>query len=207
MVIRGIHGSTKPIEVTRAFAANARVDERRLQYRVRAYCSSSYWLRQVRRSFCSQCLVHVREMLAIEFVEVTIIRRMMLRAVPPVPIAALCNHQLFKGKFPLLIRDCRRAMLIKVARIGKIIPRAIVFGSADPNVKVCVDPRTGNQRLELRIFLLPVQRLANAECLDLRIVLERIVDPPEELAAGARIELPGILAVKDDRNQCILAFS
>src|SRR6478752_9507272 len=82
---------------------------------------------------CSQRLIHIRKMLAIEFVEFAVVGRMMLRAVPPVPIAAFGNEQFFERKLTLFLRTVRRGLLVEIARVVEVVPCLVVFGSADPD--------------------------------------------------------------------------
>jgi len=86
-------------------------------------------------------------MLAVKFVEVAIIRRVMLRTVPPVPVAALGNQDLLEGEISLRLGSAGCSFGVKLAGAMEVVPRLVIFRSADPNVKVGVDPRSGNERM------------------------------------------------------------
>ena len=65
-------------------------------------------LRQIVGRACTQRLIDVRKMLAVELVEFAVVGRMVLRAVPPVPVAAFGDQDFFKGQFALLLGGSRR---------------------------------------------------------------------------------------------------
>src|SRR5215469_4175690 len=92
-----------------------------------------------------QEFVNVREVLAIQHVEIAVVGRRMLGSVPPVPVAALGNQQFLVGK-ALLFSACGAGMMVvEVSGLGEVVPGEIVFRSADPNVEVGVDPGTRNE--------------------------------------------------------------
>src|SRR5580698_5597702 len=117
-------------------------------------------------------------MLAIELVEVAIVGRVMLRPVPPVPVTAFGNQQLFPGDLALLFGHPMRMTVIVIARFRQQVPSEIVLWSADPYVEVGIDPRARHQTVEppkVRLVV-PRDRLRNRDGLNLRIALESVVE-------------------------------
>src|SRR3954447_12076054 len=88
---------------------------------------------------------NIRKMAAVQFIEIAIIGGMVFRAVPPVPIASFCYQEFLIGELLIAIGDIVGLTRVEVASFSEIIPRQIVFGSADPDVEVRVDPRTWHQ--------------------------------------------------------------
>ena len=97
-------------------------------------------------------------MLAIEFVELAIVGRLVLRAVPPVPVAAFGDQDLFKRQSSLRFADAIFVLFVKVTGVEEVVPGAIVFRRADPHVEVGVDPGAGHERRERRNVLLALDR-------------------------------------------------
>src|ERR1051325_1375018 len=86
-------------------------------------------------------------MIAVELVELRSIVGSVFRPVPPAPVAALCDQQLFVREPPRILRDLGR--FVVGAPCGKQqLPRAVVFFGPDPNVEICVDPGTWKNPLE-----------------------------------------------------------
>src|SRR5215469_18374552 len=87
-VVGGVGRGAHPLEVTHHVASNARTnvgslrDERRPRDHARDRLRQVIWRRR------SQSLVDVREMLAVELVEIAVVGGMMFGTVPPVPVAA-----------------------------------------------------------------------------------------------------------------------
>src|SRR5262249_39089051 len=106
-------------------------------------------LREMIRRSGAQRLIDVREMLAIELVKVTVVGRMVLRTIPPVPVAAFGNQYLFEGESAGFIVCSRRLLRIKITRGREIVPGEIIFGRSDPDVEVRVDPGARGNGLEL----------------------------------------------------------
>ena len=150
-------------------------------------------------------VIHVRQVAAIQRVEVLVVGRMMLRAVPPVPVAALGDQQFFPRQLSLRLRNPMRVAVVVVARLGQQVPRPVVLGSANPHVEVGVDPRAGHQALQSAevLGIVPLDGFADGDGLDLRIALQPIVEAAQEFASRLRVVLPRILAVEDDRHDRI----
>lgn len=85
-------------------------------------------------------MVNVRQVLAVKLIKIAVVRRMMLRPVPPVPIAAFRNEDLVKGELPLLFGGPGSSARIKIAGMMQVVPGAVVLGSANPHVEVRIDP-------------------------------------------------------------------
>jgi hypothetical protein len=83
-------------------------------------------------------------MLAIKFVELAVIPGMVLRSIPPVPIAALGDEQFFERKLALRLRRAGCSFGVEVPGVVEIIPGSVVLGSADPHIKIGIDPGAGN---------------------------------------------------------------
>src|SRR5437660_12571973 len=111
----------------------------------RTSSSADDGLSEIVRWSSSECLVNIGEMLAIEFVEIPVVSRMVFGAVPPIPIATLRNQDFLKRQFPLLLTSAGRILLVEIAGMEKVVPGAVILGSADPYIEVRVDPRTGNK--------------------------------------------------------------
>src|SRR5438270_11494217 len=95
---------------------------------------------RVRRG-AAQRQINVGKMFAVELVKVAIILRVVLRAIPPVPVAAFSNEQLFKGKLLLLRQSLVRVLGKEIARSGKLVPGGVVFRRPDPDIEVGINPR------------------------------------------------------------------
>src|SRR6266850_1414055 len=87
-------------------------------------------------------------MLAVEFIKVAIVGGMMLRAIPPVPVATFRDQKFLVGELTLGLGALRCGMVVGFAGVEKIIPGAIVFGSTDPDIEVGRDPGTGRDRIQ-----------------------------------------------------------
>src|SRR5208283_6199441 len=135
-LIGGEDGGAHPFEVANLVAAYAGMNVGGLRSEGRTHFAGSNGLCQVIRGRGSECLVDVRKMLAIEFVKVAVVGRVMLGAVPPVPVAALGNHDFFEGQLALRLAGASGVLRIKFARVVQIVPGSIVFGSANPDVEV-----------------------------------------------------------------------
>ncbi len=101
----------QPLEVAHHVACNSGMDIGALRRERRPRHSPSDRLRQIIRRGPAQRLVNVRQVFAVEFVEVAIVRRVVLRSVPPVPVAALADQYLFKRQLALFL-GCVRGRLL-----------------------------------------------------------------------------------------------
>ena len=79
-------------------------------------------------------------MRAVKLVKIAIVGRVMLRPIPPVPIAAFGNQNLFKGQLALRLAGPRGVLRVKLAGIVQIIPGSIVLRRANPHIEIRIDP-------------------------------------------------------------------
>ena len=101
----------------------------------------------------------------------------------------------------------RGSLRVELAGGGELVPGAVVFGSANPYVEVGVDPRAGDEAVELaEVFIfraaIASRMVTGSIC---GFVLEGVVEAAEELASVLRIRLPGVLAVEDDGDHGIVS--
>ena len=163
-------------------------------------------LRQVIRRNAPQCLVNIGEMLAVKFVKVAIIRRMMFRPVPPVPVAALGNQDFFKRQCALFFGRAGRGLRAKISRVMQVVPRTIIFRRSNPDVEVRVDPRPRHQRLQRSWGLVALNRLRHGHGFNSWVFLQSIIESPQELPSRLRIVFPGILAIQNNGHDGIYAI-
>src|SRR5580658_1632701 len=90
------------------------------------------WLRKIIGRRGSQGLIDIRKMFAVKLVEIAVVGGVVLRSVPPVPIAALGDQDFFKGQLPLRFGGASRVLRIKFAGVVEVVPGTVVLGSADP---------------------------------------------------------------------------
>src|SRR5580704_19308440 len=124
-VIGSVNRGTHPLEITNHIARDAGMDVGGLRRELRPGLSAANGLRQIVGSDCTQRLIHIGKMLAIQFVEFAVVRGMMLRAVPPVPIAAFGNEQFFEGQFALRFAGPASSLGVKVSGLVEMIPGTI----------------------------------------------------------------------------------
>src|SRR5580692_1104424 len=105
---------------------------------------------------------------------------MVLRSIPPVPVAALCNQDFLESQLSLSFARLRRMDGIKFARMMEVIPGAVVLGSANPDIEVRVDPRARNQRGQRRDIAMAGNRLRNRNRFQTCLVLQRIIEAPQK---------------------------
>ncbi len=90
-----------PLEVTHHVAANARMNVCRLWRKRRTTSAARNRLRQIIGRCATQRLICIRKMLAVELVEIAVVGRMMLGAVPPIPVAALRDQNFLPRQLAL----------------------------------------------------------------------------------------------------------
>src|SRR5260370_41504843 len=100
-------------------------------------------------------------MLAIEFVKVAVVGRVVLWSVPPVPVATFGDEQFLERQLALFVRTTQRSLGVEIAGVVKIIPGAIVLRRTDPYIEICVDPRPWNQRSHRVEISMPLDCLRN----------------------------------------------
>src|SRR5207244_8801545 len=108
--------------------------------------------------------------------------RILLGAVPPVPVATLGDEQFLISQLALLLMNIGR-LIVGLARAQQILPGFVVLLGADPDVEIGADPGSGKDAIE-RLGSDERQRLADGDRLHVRF--ER--NPPVQLAQkGAAI--------------------
>src|SRR5688500_15150131 len=75
-----------------------------------------------------------------QLVELEIVVRGVVLAVPPEPVTALGDEQLLKGLFPVLRTRAARHATEHLTRLATLPPAPQVVAMADPDEKVAVDP-------------------------------------------------------------------
>src|SRR5438874_6962240 len=129
---------------------------------------------------------------------------MVLRTIPPIPVAAFGDKQFFERQFALLLRTMLRRLLVEVASMVKIVPGLVVFRRADPDIEVGVNPGAGRQRMEDVDVAVPRNGLGKSKRFDRRIILQGIVEASQEFASGLGIVFPGVFTVQNDGYDSIL---
>src|SRR5256885_17229488 len=120
-------------------------------------------------------------MLAIELVEVSIVRGMVLGAIPPIPITALSDEQFLIRQLARGFFGARRSFVVEIARCLQEVPSFVVFGSADPDVEVGVDPGTGHYGPKLGKILVPGNSFRDGGGFHLRVLRNAVVQAAQEL--------------------------
>ncbi len=137
---RHVLGCAQPIEVAHDLAVDPRMDIRHLLGELDPGGSPSDRTRKIVRRVLPQCQVYVRQVFTVQLIEVAVVGGMVLRSIPPIPVAALRDKQFFVGQPALLLRRLRGAVLIDFARCMQVVPRQIVFRRSDPYVEIGIDP-------------------------------------------------------------------
>src|SRR5215469_9678715 len=144
-------------------------------------------------------------MLAVELVEVAVIRRVMLRPIPPIPVTALGDQDLVKRQLALRLSGPSRILRIELARVIEVIPCTIILRRADPYIKVRVDPRSWHQRIEPAEILMAGDGLGDRQRFDTGVAQQFIIESTQKLASRPGIVFPGILSIENDRDHRIAA--
>src|SRR5262249_6634346 len=132
-----------------------------------------------------------------------------LGTVPPAPVAAFGRQQRF---FRFGQRGRRRGVrTLAVVGFGAAgihqpcvpeqFPGSDVFATADPNVKIGVDPRSGKDSAGGRNVLGGGNRFTGRERAKILIAGNALVKLAQEIAAVARIIFPGVFAVEKNTNR------
>src|ERR1017187_990628 len=88
--------------------------------------------------------------------------------------------------------------VVIVAGLRQQVPGAVIFGSANPDVEVGIDPRTGNQPLQLAeaVRLVPGDGLVDRDGLYFWIGLQSRVEAAQKFAARFWVVLPSVFSVE-----------
>ena len=140
-------------------------------------------------------------MAAEQVVELEIVGRRMVVAVPPEPVAALSDENLFAGGGER--GRVGRGRVERRPRFGELAPGPLVVGVPDPDVEVGVDPGAGKDRHEL-----PRRHgagLGHRHGPQFGVRRETAIEGAQKRAAAALEMFPGVLPVEDDRDERVLA--
>src|SRR5664280_2182247 len=97
--------------------------------------------------------------------------------------------------------------VVIVAGFRQQVPGPVIFGSANPDVEVGIDPRTGNQPLQLpeAVRLVPGDGLVDRDGLYFWIGLQSRVEAAQKFPARFWVVLPSVFSVEDDRNHGVFS--
>ena len=103
---------------------------------------------QLRRRRDVQSAVDVGQMAAIELVELHAVGGIVLRPVPPAPVAAFGDQQFFERQLALRSSGTSARVIVGLRGRAADAPGLVVFFGADPHVEVGVDPGAGEDVVE-----------------------------------------------------------
>src|SRR5207237_10186295 len=113
---------------------------------------------------------------------------------------------LLKGELALFFLGRRGVLAVEVAGMIEVVPRAIVFGSADPDIEIGIDPGTGHKGLQLWLVTMPRDGFRDGHRLHTGSFLESVIKAAQEFTARVRIVFPSVLAIEDDGDDSVFAF-
>src|SRR2546426_5702565 len=87
--------------------------------------------RQLLRRLQAESAIHIRQMIAIQGVKLGAVSGLVFGSVPPAPVAALRDQQLFVSQPPVLLRN-GGGLAVSLARAQQILPGFVVLLGADP---------------------------------------------------------------------------
>ena len=154
---------------------------------------------QVVRRLLAKRPIGPAKMLAKERVELAVVRRRVVVAVPPEPVAALGGENRVERDATALRTELgrpRREALTELAQLG---PGAAVVAVAHPDTEVGVDPRPRKEPCERLGWA--SRRGAHLHRVDVRGLGQALIQRPQKRAPATRVVLPGILAVEDHRHR------
>src|SRR5260370_40100414 len=103
-------------------------------------------------------------MVGLQGVKLDAIGGVVLGAIPPVPVAALGDEQLFISQPQFLLKNAA-SVFIGLARTQQVLPGLVVLLGADPDIETGIDPGAAEYMIDgLRVA--DRQRLANSERLN-----------------------------------------
>ena len=197
----------EPFEIARFLAVECWREPRgRLRLDRRGSASRDVADEQFVRDRFLQQPICVPQMAPKQIVELEIVGRRMIVAVPPEPVAALGDEHFFP-RFGDRGGVGRRRLVQGLPRVCELTPAALIVGMADPDVEVGVDPRSGE---DARQFGRRRRRFragfAHRHSPQLGVSGEPAVYGPEERATAPLEVFPRVLTVEDDRDER-LSFS
>ena len=148
-----------------------------------------------------QKTVDVGEVAAIELVEFHAVGRLVFRPVPPAPVAAFGDEQLFESQAPLLFGD-HGGGVERVPRAQQLRPRLVVFLGPDPDVEIGVDPGSGKDAIH-RLRRQQPQGLAHGHRAHLPVLRDPAVQFAQKRPPVTVVIFPCIFAIEDDGHQRI----
>jgi hypothetical protein len=186
-----------PFEVARLFPVQRRRQQpRRREFRWRGRPRGDIADEQFVRDRFSQQPVDVAQVAPEQVVEFEIVVRRVVVAVPPEPVAAFGDENLFPGLSGR--RGVATRRLEGVAGFRQLTPGEMVVAVSDPDVEVAVDPRAGEDAVQLGRR--SGGRVAHGDCPQLRMGREPRVQGAEKRSSTTLEMLPGVFAVQDDWN-------
>src|SRR4029434_9743293 len=87
----------------------------------------------------------------------------------------------------------------------EIVPGAIVFGGADPDVEVGGDPGAGCDRVQVVDVVVASNGFGDGDGFESRRGLQGVVEAPQAVTARLGIIFPCVLAVENDGDDRIFA--
>ena len=141
--------------------------------------------------------IAVGEMEPEEIVEILVVRRAEVLAVPPEPVAPFGYVELLPGQVTRM-----PALRLQVpAGPGEHLPGLPVLLVADPDRKIVVDPRSGVEAGEAPRGRGALEGVAEPGGPDPGRCAQLAIECPEKPLAPVRVILPGVLPVENDRDK------
>src|SRR5258708_17152107 len=165
-------------------------------------------LGQFLRRHLSQDEVDGGEVLAIKGIKFSVVRGTMLWAEPPAPIAAFGGQQRFARVLECgLGGGIRPSLLARFESVGvgfacipEQFPGGDVFGMADPDVEIGVDPGSGENSGGGGKIAGGANRFRRSDRAEILIAPDACIKLAEKSAAVPRVVFPGIFAVEKKTN-------
>src|SRR5262245_52166030 len=123
-----------------------------------------------------------------QIVELEIVRRRVIVAVPPAPVAAFRDQDLLPCARQ--VRGRARGFLERGPGVRELTPRALVVLMADPDVEISIDPRPRKDVRQLPRC--SRARLGDSDAAELGMCGQASVERSEERTTAACKVLPGV---------------
>ena len=140
MPVSDMGRGTQPFKVLNIFPVYFRMDICGLRSELRFGMRACNGLRQHVRRRTAQRKIDIGKMLAIELIQFAIVRGMVLRAIPPIPVTTFRDQQFFISQGGLLCGNLVGIGGKEIACCSELVPRYVIFRRADPNIEIRVDP-------------------------------------------------------------------
>jgi hypothetical protein len=150
--------------------------------------------------------VDVGEVVAEELIELGAVGGFVFGAIPPAPVAAFGDEDLFVGEGALFGGDFVFVLVEGGAGVAEVLPGAVVFLGADPDIEVGVDPGAGEDAVE-GAGGVAGDAFADGDGLHAGVGGDAGVELAEEFAAAFGEVLPGVFAVEDDGDEGVAAVA